>query len=453
MREGGLLVLTAICLLACVSGKSQPGGRGRPDGRGVATGSSREAVADAPAARVRATKGSVVKVVKTARGFQLLRNGKPYFIQGVGGEKQLSTLKAAGGNSVRTWGAENQEPLLDEAASLGLTVTVGIWLGHERHGFRYDDPKQVAEQQEKALAFIRRYKEHPALLIWGLGNEMEGRGDNPAIWKAVNDLAKRIKVVDPNHPTMTVVAEVGGRKIQMLRAYCPDIDLLGINSYGGLASLPRRLKEQGWDRPYVVTEFGPLGPWEVGKTSWGAPIEATSTQKATTYLTHYERSIAEQRDWCLGSYAFLWGHKQEATATWFGMLLPNGERLGAVEAMTFAWTGRWPANRAPQIRSLTTEADGKEVAPASRLTASVDAADPDGDPLAIDWEVRSESSDRKQGGDRESAPPAHPAAILSAQGSRLVFQAPAQEGAYRLFVTVHDGKGNAATANVPFFVK
>jgi hypothetical protein len=252
---------------------------------------------------------------------------------------------------------------------------------------------------------------------------------------------------------MTVVAEIGGRKVEMLRAHCPDVDILGINSYGGLTTLPQRLKKSGWDRPYIVTEFGPLGPWEVGKTAWGAPIEAISTQKAATYLANYQRSIAEQRSWCLGSYAFLWGNKQEATATWFGMLMPNGERLGAVEAMTFAWTGKWPANRAPQIRSLKTEADAKEVAPASRLTATVDAVDPDGDPLAIEWEVRSESSDRKQGGDRESVPPAHPEAILAAQGSRLEFRAPSQEGAYRLFVTLHDGKGNAATANVPFFVK
>ena len=49
-------------------------------------------------------------------------------------EDILSTidgLMAAGGNSIRTWSAEKLEPILDEAHKHGLTVTVGLWLGHE----------------------------------------------------------------------------------------------------------------------------------------------------------------------------------------------------------------------------------------------------------------------------------------------------------------------------------
>jgi hypothetical protein len=44
-----------------------------------------------------------------------------------------------GANSFRTWGADNLEAQLDEAHRLGLAVTVGIWLGHERHGFNYNN--------------------------------------------------------------------------------------------------------------------------------------------------------------------------------------------------------------------------------------------------------------------------------------------------------------------------
>jgi hypothetical protein len=75
----------------------------------------------------------------------------------------------------------------------------------------------------------------------------------------------------------------------------------------------------------VITEFGPPGPWEVRKTSWGAPVEPTSTEKAKIYLRNHSGAIAAESAQCLGSYAFLWGHKQEATATWFGMFLPSGE--------------------------------------------------------------------------------------------------------------------------------
>jgi hypothetical protein len=45
---------------------------------------------------------SAVQIVKTGTGYELQRDGKPYFIQGVGGERRLDLVKAIGGNSVRT---------------------------------------------------------------------------------------------------------------------------------------------------------------------------------------------------------------------------------------------------------------------------------------------------------------------------------------------------------------
>src|SRR5687767_10405892 len=81
-----------------------------------------------------------VRVVSNPTGqWQMLRGGKPYFVNGAGGNQRLELLKASGGNSIRTWGAETAQKDLDAAHSLGLTVTVGIWLGHKEHGFRYDD--------------------------------------------------------------------------------------------------------------------------------------------------------------------------------------------------------------------------------------------------------------------------------------------------------------------------
>ncbi len=395
---------------------------------------------------------TVVKVQKDDTGYHLLRDGRPYVIKGGGGRTYLESLKEAGGNSLRTWGEDDLEPFLDRAHELGLTVTVGIWLGQERQGFNYGDASSVRREIEKARSFFRRYRRHPAVLMWGLGNEMEGSGDNPVIWRTVNEIARVAKSEDPDHPTMTVIAEAGGRKISQFMSLCPDVDVLGINSYGGLATLPKRLADAGLDRPYVITEFGPPGPWEVRKTSWGAPVEPTSTEKARTYLGHHSASIAAQRGRCLGSYAFLWGHKQEATATWFGMFLPSGERLGAVDAMTFAWTGSWPANRAPELNAIATEARDAQLAPGTRFTVKLDASDPEGDPLVVRWEIRSESTDRRQGGDRETEPPAHPECFVEAKGLDATFRAPTRAGAYRIFAYLYDGKGGAACANVPFAV-
>ncbi len=398
------------------------------------------------------TKAIPVKIERTATGFRLLRGGAPYFIQGAGGSTHLDMLKAAGANSVRTWGVEQLDALLPQARRLGLTVAPGMWLGHERHGFNYADEKAVAAQREKVRQAVLKYKDDPAILLWGVGNEMEGDGKNPLVWKAVNDLARMIKTLDPNHPVITVIAEIPQEKIDGLKQFCPDIDALGVNSYGGLGSLATRLKAAGWERPFIVTEFGTLGPWEGGRTAWGAPLEMNSTEKADFALMNYERSVASQRDRCLGAYAFLWGHKQERTATWFGMLLPDGSRLPFADAMSFAWTGRWPSNTAPRLVSLETDAAMREVAPGARFEAQVYAQDMNNDALSVQWEVRSETTDARGGGDAQQEPPAHPASIVQANGTSLIFQTPQAEGAYRLFVWVRDGKGGAATANVPFFV-
>src|SRR6516165_2880256 len=75
-----------------------------------------------------------VKVVKTAAGWRLLRGGEPYFIKGAGGDGSKAELARAGGNSIRTWSVDGDTPrVLDEARRLGLTVTLGIWLGHREH--------------------------------------------------------------------------------------------------------------------------------------------------------------------------------------------------------------------------------------------------------------------------------------------------------------------------------
>ena len=386
--------------------------------------------------------------------WQLFRVGQPYFIQGGGGRGENKALVAAGGNSTRTWAAENLDAQLDEAQSLGLTVTVGIWLGHPRHGFNYSNPKQVKDQLERARAAVLKYKDHPAVLIWGIGNEMESAGgeDNVALWTAVNDLAAMVHKVDPNHPTMTVVAEIGGNKVSHLHTLCPEIDIIGINCYGGIASLPKRYEKAGGTKPFVVTEFGPPGNWESGKNGFGVVLELTSTQKAVRYANAWKQAIASQKGKCLGGYAFVWGHKQEGTATWFGTFLPDGARLGAVDALTELWTGKPPLNRCPVIEYL--KVDGAdEVEPQATVRLVLQAADPEGDPLTVRWVLQSESGPRGFGGDAEAVPRTFPEAIVKSDLKSAEVTMPKEKGFYRVFAYVYDNHGGAAVANIPVRVK
>lgn len=390
-------------------------------------------------------------VLEGSRGdFRLLRDGQPFVIKGVGGDSQLAALAASGGNSIRTWGVDNLDKLLDEAHRHQLTVCVGLWLGHQRHGFDYQDEQAVLQQLEDSLRAVRRYKDHPAVLMWGIGNEMEGDGKNPAIWYAVDHIAREIKQLDPHHPTMTVIAELGDGKLGSLERFCPHIDIVGVNSYGGISTLAERYRKAGGTKPYIVTEHGPHGPWEVEKTAWGSPIEATSTAKARQYADGYQVAVAQQQGLCLGSYAFLWGHKQETTATWFGMLLPDGSKLAAVDAMTECWTGSPPKNRCPQIDSLTVDRSNK-LKPNESVTAVLTAADPENGPLAVRWVLRHDSGTIGVGGDAQAEEQIFSSAVR-ADDMRAVVTIPEGGGGYRLFAYVQDGRGGAAVANVPLFV-
>lgn len=391
---------------------------------------------------------------KTATSFRLLRDGKPYFVRGAGIDMahSMAAFKAAGGNSIRTWGAEQLEQALPLAEKNGLTVCAGIWLGQPRQGFRYSDLNAVAEQKNRVREAVEKYKNSPSLLVWAIGNEAEGDGDDPQIFKAINDAAKMVKQLDPNHPVMTVFSDVPKIKIDNFNRYCPDVDILGINSYGGLQTLPDRLRQFGFVKPLMVTEWGALGPWEAGKTEWNVPIEMNSTERVDFAVKGYDAAVKNNPN-CLGSYVFFWGSKQERTSTWFGLLLPSGEKTPLVDELTREWTGKYPANRAPRIASFKSAAGNAQVEAGDKLTARVEASDSEKDALSYSWEVRQETSDARTGGDAEAAPPAHPEAIVKADGANLSFVAPQRSGAYRVFVNVRDGKGGAAVANLPFFVK
>ena len=127
---------------------------------------------------------------------------------------------------------------------------VGLWLGHERHGFDYRDPAQLAKQRAEVEAAVRRLKGHPAVLAWGLGNEMEGPGgpgDSPAIWQEVEYLARLIKAIDPDHPVMTIVANVNPAKLAAIQKHAPSIDILGVNAYADAARIGDKLRDASWN--------------------------------------------------------------------------------------------------------------------------------------------------------------------------------------------------------------
>ena len=163
-------------------------------------------------ARAMEPSGPIKVELKQVDGrYVLMRDGQPYRIQGAGLEfGSIEKLAEHGGNSFRTWltenGRQSGQEVLDRAFKNGLTVTMGLAVAAERHGFDYNNEEAVARQLDRVKREVLKYKDHPALLMWAIGNELNLNAKNPRVWNAVNEISRMIHEVDPHHLTTTTLA-------------------------------------------------------------------------------------------------------------------------------------------------------------------------------------------------------------------------------------------------------
>jgi len=301
------------------------------------------------------------------------------------------------------------------------------------------------------------------LLCWVVGNELNLSPNrevpvNPKVYDALKDIVDYIHKEDPNHPVTTTFAGASKKHVNVALERCPDLDFLSLQIYGSLLRMTELVEAAEITKPFAITEFGPVGHWEMPRTEWGREIEETSAMKASGLYDRIQKGIvSDPTGLCLGGYAFLWGQKQERTPTWYGMFLKSGEAIAVVDELTRYWTGKYPENRAPKVDSLKIEGknavDNIYVKPGVKCTAKLFASDPDNDPMTIKWIMMKEVIERSQGGAREVEPDGVSFEIVSDSNGELVFISPEEKGEYRLFAYVFDGNNKAGTANVPFFVK
>ncbi|MDF1699052.1 MAG: glycoside hydrolase family 2 TIM barrel-domain containing protein [Saprospiraceae bacterium] len=393
----------------------------------------------------------------TEEGYRIFLNDVPFYIKGAGVYNgSIELLAKHGANSVRTWSTDNGKEILDKAQKLGLKVMMGIWLELERHGFDYNNEKAVKRQLETIRKKVIALKDHPALMIWGVGNELNLQSKNPKVWDALNEVSKMIHEEDPHHLTTTSLAGMERKDIDLIAQRAPDLDFLSIQLYAPIDFLPEIIKNSSYEQPLLVTEWGATGYWEVDKTKWEAPIENNSSMKADLYLRRYQNSIVSQSQQVMGSFVFLWGQKQERTPTWFGMFMPDGNETEAVDVMHYAWNGEWPKNRSPRLKDFTIEgqraSDNIKLKVDKIYSAQVKSIDPNNDALSYRWEIMPESTSSKTGGDAEYIPDVLNDVLLENGGNVATFKAPTKPGAYRLFVYIEDGNNHTAHANIPFWV-
>jgi glycosyl hydrolase family 2 len=401
-----------------------------------------------------------VQIAGSGTSFTMMRDGAPYYIKGIAGGANLNMAGQYGVNSIRTFNSNAAMETLDVAASHCMTVLLGI--GLSKMPPDYTNATYLDAKRAEVTNLLATVKDHPALLMWALGNEIQlGTGnDNQTSVGFIQELAQLIHQQDPNHPVITAIAGANTTFINHLVQWAPALNAIGVNTYAAVVTVNADVARSTFTGAIIVTEWGPTGHWESPNTAWARPIEETSGVKGRVYKTRYDSFAHTGR--ILGDYVFLWGQKVERTPTWYGMFLETdadlgiaGESLPTVETMALEWAGSYPINRAPDVTALTL--GGRAASASVTLTAGqavqalVTATEPDGDAMSYVWEILEDPAQPDLMGMAEAREPRVGTPQMGTV-PMLNVTAPTVAGQYRLFVYVLDGKGHAGTANIPFRV-
>lgn len=309
-------------------------------------------------------------VKKENERWRLTVNDQPFDIKGVTfGEEvkretigiYLKDLKSIGVNTIRLWGTNNNTKiLLDSCEKYGIKVMMGIWMRHGRPGMEGDDSFDylsdstgMKDMYRGAIETVLRYRAHPAVLFWGVGNEVylniATDKEKLAYSKLLEKICAEIKKVDPDHPVCSVEAWNFGLK--WWKEYVPSVDIYGINVYGeGAARIPDEMAKLDIDKPYVITEFGVNGEWEAKEDKNGVRTEPGDKQKYDVIAKGYPEWI-KSKPACLGVYVFHYEHGEHFGASWLLFYYGSSYRP-AYWATREAFTGKKPINNVPVIEEF-----------------------------------------------------------------------------------------------------
>ncbi len=156
----------------------------------------------------------------------------------------------------------------------------------EMQGADFSSKNYLASVRKQILRMVRDYKDTPGIIVWLIGNEIDYFfTDDKAFWdnkeiraqtspfrksvarakivlSFVNELAREIKAIDPNHP---VGVSLGKQDyFNILAETIPDVDFVGLNFYQGKTFSSVWSQARRFDKPVLITEFG-IDAWNTKK--------------------------------------------------------------------------------------------------------------------------------------------------------------------------------------------
>jgi hypothetical protein len=253
-----------------------------------------------------------VRVVQDAQGMKLVVNGSDFMVNGMnwdyipigtntvnadfwnksddiikaGLDAEMSLLKNMNVNVIRQYTGvparwiryiyENYgiyTMLNHSFGRYGLTLD-GVWTPITL----YDDPRTQKFLMNEVTQLVEEYRNTPGLLLYLLGNENnyglfwqgaetedfpddEGRinfiGEKRGrpMYRLMNEAAKAMKSIDPNHPVAICNGDV--LFIDIIAEECRDVDIYGTNTYRGVSFGDMfQVVKNKLGKPILFTEFG-----------------------------------------------------------------------------------------------------------------------------------------------------------------------------------------------------
>jgi hypothetical protein len=287
--------------------------------------------------------------------YQLVAGGKPYIIKGVcynpippGQSFEFDwwsdkskpwivdgkLMSEMGINTIRLY--QTHEDLNEVKAVVsdlynkyGIRSVIGDWLGFWEYPCPFYGDKAFQDRVKKnVLDMVETLKDEPGILFWVLGNEnnysclghvnpwSSDEIDNEPdpqkqrelrakiYYSFVNDIAKEIKKIDPDHPVALGNGELVG--LEFAKEFCPDIDIVACIIYRGrtFGNLFRSLK-MTYDRPVFFAEFG-ADAYDIFAKKEDQNMQAffLESQWRQIYANLYNNKTGEGN--CIGGTVFEW---------------------------------------------------------------------------------------------------------------------------------------------------
>jgi hypothetical protein len=199
-----------------------------------------------------------VKIGNTKRSFETLN-------------EDLILMKEAGVNTIRVYEPIDDKAVLDKLSKAGIKVVISF--GYNQKG-RFDIVSGTF------IDYVRKYKNHEAILMWELGNEYNYNsqwfgGDINNWYKAMELVSQMIQIEDPYRLVSSAHGDLPS--IDALNI-APSIQVWGMNVYR-------------WDQPESIFE-----EWKAisNKPMYFAELGADSYMtKSTEKYTQGENQIAQ----------------------------------------------------------------------------------------------------------------------------------------------------------------